>query len=94
MTTRPIIADVTARELTILRWLAQGARIRRPSTPYGTVHRCESPDAGVKLSGVQRRLVARMVNARRLVWRQDIEAYVITEEGLEIVRQHDARQPV
>lgn len=78
-------ADLTARELMLLRWLAQGARIMRPSTPSSTVHHVQGPDGRLHLTGVQQRLVQRMVDARRIVWREDLAAYVITETGVELV---------
>lgn len=78
----PAVAELTARERTLLRWLAEGARITRPATA-STIHRLQGPDGRLHLTGVQRRLVQRLVDARRIVWREDLQAYVITETGLE-----------
>ncbi len=81
------VAGLTVRELMLLRWLALGARIQRPSAPTSTVHHVQGPDGRLHLTGVQRRLVQRMVDARRIVWREDLAAYVITETGVELVHR-------
>lgn len=83
----PAVAELTARERTLLRWLAQGARITRPAAASSTVYRLKGPDGRLHLTGVQRRLVQRLVDARRIVWREDVQAYVITETGLELLHR-------
>lgn len=83
----PASADLTARELMLLRWLAQGARILRPAADSSTLHQVEGPEGRMHLTGVQRRLVQRMVDARRIVWREDLAPYVITETGANVVQR-------
>jgi len=80
---RPILARYSKRELLILRWMREGAWLQMPG-PTVTLHPLVGRD-GLPIVQVQQRLVQRLVDARRIVWRDDLQAYVITETGLELL---------
>lgn len=80
---RPLRAEPSSREIHLLRWLAQGARLHPPARPESTIHPVTL--AGVRLAGIQGRLVKRLVATHRLVWDDQQQAYTITDIGREVL---------
>lgn len=83
MAEAPLRAAPTQREVRVLRWLAAGARLVPPERPASTIYPMLLGD--VRLTGVQRRLVRRLVATHRIAWLADQDAYAITPVGADLL---------